>query len=199
MAGRFSQYSRLKPVHPLVTISAAAASGPSGYSLNAVTSPRAARRVLRGARFAFRCCITASAVSGLSTVSSSSLGVGSRACALPSEGWFLFWLWFWLWDARVCGGKSVAFASALSLFFNDLDLPPFAPAAALNSLFLSTFCSSNVTRLCRIEVPSRLKNASTSSAIACHFLTDIRAIRASFTGSFGRDPLAFHIAISRSM
>jgi len=148
MAGRLSQNSRLKPVHPLVTIRAAAASGPSGNSLKASTSPRAANRVLRGARFDFRCWMTASAVSGLSTVSRSSLGVGSRACALPSEGWFLSvssFLFFFLIALRsIC--ETDAFASALPLISLDFSFQrEFADFREVSD-FCSRYSISRCTR-----------------------------------------------------
>ena len=80
-----SQNSRLNPVHPLVSINSAAASGPLGYSRNPLTRPLAAIPVLRGDLLACLCFITAAVVSSLKTSRRISRGVGSRACALLLE------------------------------------------------------------------------------------------------------------------
>lgn len=176
MAGRLSQNSRLKPVHPLVTIRAAAASGPSGNSLKAFTSPRAASKVLRGARLDLRCWMTASAVSGLSTVSSSSLGVGSRACALPSEGWFLSVLFCSvLTRVRGLSGASpkslIFFISAL--FSADL-FPPFAPFSLRFRASFDEFSSSKSARELEMR-PSRtviFPRLMSRSRMAVHLRTE---------------------------
>ena len=110
---------------------------------------------------------------------------------------------FRVWEASrrhpfgICEWGSVAYASAclISLFFRHL-------ARALSdclALFCLTATSSSIRRPWVMLSGETLKNGIIVGLIRAHCAAVIRAYRASCLSSFGREPPARHMVMSRSM